>query len=127
MDKIVKKVVQNSRIIESRELARTVRSALASHLSRHYAGVKDLGAKGGPFWVLLGSEMPAILIEAGHLSNPEEIKRLQSAVYRQNIARGIFQGIKAYIRSLGGDKPMKRRTFLRAPSGAARLSAPSPA
>ncbi len=101
MDKIVKKVVQNSRIIESRELARTVQSALASHLSRHYAGVKDLGAKGGPFWVLLGSEMPAILIEAGHLSNPEEIKRLQSAVYRQNIARGIFEGIKAYIRSLG--------------------------
>jgi len=101
MDKIVKKVVQNSRIIESRELARTVQSALASHLSRHYAGVKDLGAKGGPFWVLLGSEMPAVLIEAGHLSNPEEIKRLQSAVYRQNIARGIFEGIKAYIRSLG--------------------------
>ena len=63
--------------------------------------MKDLGAKGGPFWVLLGSEMPAILVEVAHLSNPDEAKRLQSPAFRQNVARGIFEGIKAYIRSLG--------------------------
>ncbi|MCX6566102.1 MAG: N-acetylmuramoyl-L-alanine amidase [Candidatus Aminicenantes bacterium] len=101
MDKIIRKIAQNSRIIESRELAQKIQSNLATYLSRRYSDVINLGAKGGPFWVLLGSEMPAILIEVAHLSNPDEAKRLQSAVFRQNAARGIFEGIKAYIRSLG--------------------------
>lgn len=101
MDKIVKKIAQNSRIIESRELAQKIQSNLTTYLSERYTDVKDLGAKGGPLWVLLGSDMPAILIEVAHLSNPDEAKRLQSALFRQNVARGIFEGIKAYIRSLG--------------------------
>jgi len=101
MDKIVRKIAQNSRIIESRELAGKIQASLAAYLSARYPEVKDLGAKGGPFWVLLGSEMPAILVEVAHLSNPDEAKRLQSPIFRQNTARGIFEGIKAYIRSLG--------------------------
>ncbi|MHB8055636.1 MAG: N-acetylmuramoyl-L-alanine amidase [Candidatus Aminicenantales bacterium] len=101
MEKIIKKIAQNSRILESRELARKIQSSLVSSLSKNYSGVKDLGAKGGPFWTLLGSEMPSVLVEVAHLTNPEEAKRLQSPAFRQNIARGIFYGIKEYIRSLG--------------------------
>jgi N-acetylmuramoyl-L-alanine amidase len=101
MEKIIKKIAQNSRIIESRELARKIQASLVASLSKTYAGVKDLGAKGGPFWTLLGSEMPAVLVEVAHLTNPEEAKRLQSPAFRHNVARGIFDGIKSYIRSLG--------------------------
>lgn len=101
MEKIIKKIAQNSRIIESREMAGKIQAGLVAHLSKTYAGVKNLGAKGGPFWTLLGSEMPAVLVEVAHLTNPEEAKRLQSPAFRQNIARGIFEGIKSYIRSLG--------------------------
>jgi N-acetylmuramoyl-L-alanine amidase len=101
MEDIIKKIVQNSRIIESRELAQKIQGNLVSYLSKRYSNVKDLGAKGGPFWVLLGSEMPAVLIEVAHLSNPEEAERLKNEAFRQNIARGIFEGIKAYIQSLG--------------------------
>jgi len=101
MEKIIRKIAQNSRIIESRELARKIQAGLVASLSKSYTGVKDLGAKGGPFWTLLGSEMPSVLVEVAHLTNPEEAKRLQSPAFRHNIARGIFDGIKAYIRSLG--------------------------
>jgi len=101
MDKIVRKIAQNSRIIESRELAKKIQSTLVSSLSKKYSNVKDLGAKGGPFWTLLGSEMPSVLVEVAHLTNPEEARRLQSPIFRQNIARGIFDGIREYIRSLG--------------------------
>lgn len=101
MEKIIKKIAQNSRIIESRELARKIQASLVASLSKAYTGVKDLGSKGGPFWTLLGSEMPAVLVEVAHLTNPEEAKRLQSPAFRHNIARGIFDGIKSYIRSLG--------------------------
>jgi len=101
MDKIIKKIAQNSRIIESRALAEKIQANLVQYLARRYANVKDLGAKGGPFWTLLGSEMPSILVEVAHLSNPDESKRLQDPAFRQNAARGIFEGIAAYIRSLG--------------------------
>jgi len=101
MEKIIKKIVQNSRIIESRELAQKIQANLVSYLAKRYPNVKDLGAKGGPFWTLLGSEMPSILVEVAHLSNPDEAKRLQNEAFRQSVARGIFEGIKAYIQSLG--------------------------
>jgi N-acetylmuramoyl-L-alanine amidase len=101
MDKIIRKIAQNSRIIESRVLAEKIQANLVQYLARRYANVKDLGAKGGPFWTLLGSEMPSILVEVAHLSNPDESKRLQDPAFRQNAARGIFEGLAAYIRSLG--------------------------
>ena len=57
--------------------------------------------KGGPFWVLIGADMPAILIETSFLSNPYENERLRSERYRELIAKGICDGIINYINSLG--------------------------
>lgn len=101
MDKIIKKIVQNSKIIESTELAQKVQENLLKCLSRNYTEIKDLGTKGGPFWVLIGSEMPSVLVEVSHLSNAQEAQRLKSGAYRQQIAQGIYEGIMAYIQSLG--------------------------
>jgi len=101
MDKIIKKIVQNSKIIESKELAQKIQENLVKCLSRNYTEIKDLGTKGGPFWVLIGSEMPSILVEVSHLSNAQEAQRLKSGAYRQQIAQGIYEGIMAYIQSLG--------------------------
>jgi len=101
MDKIIKKIVQNSKIIESKELAQKIQENLVKCLSRNYTEIKDLGTKGGPFWVLIGSEMPSVLVEVSHLSNAQEAQRLKSGAYRQQIAQGIFEGIMAYIQSLG--------------------------
>jgi len=101
MDKIIKRIVQNSKIIESKELAQKVQENLVKCLSRNYTEIKDLGTKGGPFWVLIGSEMPSVLVEVSHLSNAQEAQRLKSGAYRQQIAQGIYEGIIAYIQSLG--------------------------
>jgi N-acetylmuramoyl-L-alanine amidase len=70
-------------------------------LSTQYQGVKDLGVKSGPFWVLIGGDMPSVLIEISHLSNSQEEGRLRTAGYRRDIALGIYQGIMDYIDSLG--------------------------
>ncbi len=101
MDKIIKRIVQNSKIIESKELAHKIQENLVKYLSRNYTEIKDLGTKGGPFWVLIGSEMPSVLVEVSHLSNAQEAQRLKSGAYRQQIAQGIYEGIMAYIQSLG--------------------------
>jgi N-acetylmuramoyl-L-alanine amidase len=50
--------------------------------------------------VLIGAEMPAVLVETGFLTNPVEKKRLQSRKYLESIADGIVSGIEVYIKSL---------------------------
>jgi len=62
--------------------------------------VNNLGVKGGPFWVLIGAEVPSVLVEISFLSNPTEEERLRTSEYRQRIAQGIYRGIIAYKSSL---------------------------
>ncbi|GAF71134.1 unnamed protein product [marine sediment metagenome] len=104
MKDIIEKIAQNSKIVESKELAESIQNGLVKSLSQKYSNVKSLGVKGGPFWVLIGGEMPSVLVEISHLSNPTEEKRLKSPQYRQRVAQGIYEGIKEYVNSLGKGK-----------------------
>jgi N-acetylmuramoyl-L-alanine amidase len=101
MKDILLKIMQNNKIPESRDLAEKIQRSLILHLSRFYGDVQNLGAKGGPFWVLIGGEMPSILVEISHLSNAREAARLKDETFRQRVAQGIYQGVMAYIQSLG--------------------------
>jgi len=102
MKEIIQKIVRNSKIVESKELAEKIQKNLVGSLSKNHKSVKDLGVKGGPFWVLIGvEEAPSVLVEISHLSNLMEEARLKSPQYRQQIAQGIYQGILEYVRSLG--------------------------
>jgi N-acetylmuramoyl-L-alanine amidase len=107
MKDILTKIVQNSKIVESRDLADRVQRSLMAALTGAHADVKNLGAKGGPFWVLIGSDMPSILVEVSHLSNSKEAARLKDETYRQRIAQGIFDGLADYMRALGKPPAMK--------------------
>jgi len=62
--------------------------------------VKSLGVKQAPFYVLIGAEMPAILVETGFITNPTERKRLLSQKYLESLANGIVGGIDSYIKSI---------------------------
>jgi N-acetylmuramoyl-L-alanine amidase len=95
------KIVQNSKILESRDLADKIQRNLVQSLSRHYSAVGNLGVRGGPFWVLIGGEMPSVLVEISHLSNAAEEDRLRSPAYRKQVAQGIYDGILEYMRALG--------------------------
>jgi N-acetylmuramoyl-L-alanine amidase len=50
--------------------------------------------------VLVGAEMPAILVEMGFLSNKKEEEKLTTGEYRQSLAQAIFEGLESYMRSL---------------------------
>lgn len=101
MQDTLKKIVQNSKILESRDLAYKIHGNLVKWLSQHYTEVESLGVRGGPFWVLIGGEMPSVLVEISHLSNAQEEERLKSPSYRKQVALGIYEGILEYMRSLG--------------------------
>jgi N-acetylmuramoyl-L-alanine amidase len=100
MKTILEKIVQNSKVQESLELAKDIQKNLVRSLRQDLPGIKDLGVKGGPFWVLIGGEMPSVLVEISHLSNPKEEAKLKTAKYRQLAAQGIFDGIMEYVHSL---------------------------
>jgi N-acetylmuramoyl-L-alanine amidase len=101
MKTILQKIVQNSKIQESHDLAEAIQRNLVKALAKDLPGIPNLGVKGGPFWVLIGGEMPSVLVEISHLSNAKEEAKLKTQKYRELAAQGIFDGIMEYIRSLG--------------------------
>lgn len=62
------------------------------------AGLKtpDRGLKRARFAVLKFVSCPAVLIEAGFLSNDAEARRIGSAAYRDDLAAAIAAGVRAY-------------------------------
>jgi N-acetylmuramoyl-L-alanine amidase len=79
----------------SRRLADLVQSELVDGAPWRYR-VKDLGVKKGPFYVLFLSDTPAILVEAGFVTNKKEAKRLRSDAYLEALADRIAKGVARY-------------------------------
>jgi N-acetylmuramoyl-L-alanine amidase len=44
------------------------------------------------------ADVPAVLVEAGFLSNPTEARRLHMSAYQQRVARGLARGVAAFVR-----------------------------
>jgi N-acetylmuramoyl-L-alanine amidase len=90
-------VLLTSKIRESRRLARAVQRALVSGIAKAYGSARDLGVKRGPFYVLTGAVMPAVLVEASFITNPVESKRLRETAYLRATARAMAQGVEHFV------------------------------
>ncbi len=53
----------------------------------------DRGVKRAMFYVLVGAQMPAVLVEASFITQPDEAKALTVPAYRDVLAEGIARGI----------------------------------
>jgi len=91
-------LLNREKIIESNKLAIDLQKQILSSLRSRYKGVVDGGVREGPFWVLVGAQMPAVLIEIGYITHPTESKRLFNPCYQKLLAEGIANGIESYIR-----------------------------
>ena len=85
------------RITASHKLAIDVQAGLLQSARSKYKDVSDSGVREGPFWVLVGAQMPSILVELGYVSHPVESKRLYDKNYQQSLANGIANGIDSYF------------------------------
>ncbi|MFO8082880.1 MAG: N-acetylmuramoyl-L-alanine amidase [Desulfobacterales bacterium] len=95
---ILNDLMQNAKINESARLAAFVQSSMSQHLNKNYNMIKDKGVKQAPFYVLLGAQMPAVLVETSFISHPRECKRLMDPKYQDHICRSILDGIRQYIK-----------------------------
>jgi len=73
---------------------------LADLVQAKVAGIhpgENRGVQQGPFLVLAAARRPAILVEAGFATNPDDGAFLASAQGQHQIAKAIAEGIVAYL------------------------------
>ena len=107
LQKILKDLMLNTKIDESSRLAHHVQLHLHDTLNGKFGPIKNLGVKQAPFYVLIGAQMPSILVEASFISNSQDRERLMQEDYQDQIVEGIFKGVERYIKEtkLGGNQP----------------------
>ncbi len=75
-------------------------SRLAAEVQRRLARLPgpSRGVKQAPFVVLMGVNMPAVLVETGFVTNPREGKRLLRSSHQRAIARSVAEALDGYER-----------------------------
>lgn len=96
LNDLLQKVMNNSKIEESRELARHVQTHMATGLLQSTKDSRNRGVKTAPFYVLLGARVPSVLVEVAYLSNRHDEQLLRDGGYRMKVAHSIAEGIKSY-------------------------------
>ncbi len=89
--------LNREKIIASNKLAIDLQKGMLDSLKASYSGINDSGVREGPFWVLVGAQMPAALAEVGYMSNKNECQRLQNHHYQTLVAKGLADGIDRFF------------------------------
>lgn len=96
LDTLLKGLIRESKSEDSKRLARHVQQSLVQA-----TGAIDRGVKHARFVVLIGTKVPAILIETGFVSNPTEGRKLATTAYQNKIATAIAQGVDRFLGKTG--------------------------
>ena len=107
---IIARIGDTLKTEESAQLAASMHRSLYRNLKRRSGDLMDAGAKTGPFVVLLGVDVPSVLVEVSCISNKAEETRLSTPRYRDSVAGFLETGIVEYLKrrtirtEIDGDK-----------------------
>jgi N-acetylmuramoyl-L-alanine amidase len=82
------RLAQARHIQSSAALARTVEASLRGRVAMSPRALQQ-----APFRVLVGANMPAVLVEMGFMTNPAQEKQLSSDDYQNALAQSLFDAI----------------------------------
>jgi N-acetylmuramoyl-L-alanine amidase len=94
---VVERLGQTMKLQESKEFAASIQANLFLNSRKHAGDIKNYGVKKAPFVVLLGLDVPSVLVEVSCLSNPEEERELNSETHREHIAAYLAAGVLNYL------------------------------
>ncbi len=94
---ILASMISTTKINKSSRLASSIQSHLYQSMRKKYSGIKNLGVKEGPFFVLHDTNMASILVEVGFVTNLREESRLKQSSYLDRLASSIAKGISKFI------------------------------
>ncbi len=92
---------------------RSASLALASALKKHLAqlpGAPACNIHAAPLPLLEGADMPAVLIEIGHITHPNTEAKLAASQYQDRLSAQIHQGIQDFLSNRDQPQPDSRIT-----------------
>jgi len=92
-------ILNRAKITAANKMAIDIQKNMLYSLRKQYGkkNIRDGGVREGPFWVLVGAQMPSVLVEVGYISHPTEGYRISTRRYQKLIAKGIAKGIESYF------------------------------
>ncbi|MFW6080251.1 MAG: N-acetylmuramoyl-L-alanine amidase family protein [Gemmatimonadota bacterium] len=94
LDHILNSLRNSYYVRASRDLAASIQAALDPVHPSPNRGVKQ-----GPFYVLVGSFMPAVLVEVAYLTNPRDAALLRDAGFQTRIAGALADAVDEFFDS----------------------------
>jgi N-acetylmuramoyl-L-alanine amidase len=91
---ILNSMLEEEISVESVVLAREILQGLDAQVGKVSP---NRGLKEEAWAVVRNSRMPAVLVEVGYVTNPEEAAHLADPAYLQDIAEGLYNGIVAFV------------------------------
>jgi N-acetylmuramoyl-L-alanine amidase len=88
---IVQTLAQSAYMRNSEELAELIQAQFTDGVGRKNRGVKQAG-----FYVLWSASMPAVLVELGFVTNPQEAAFLRGEAGQDELASAIFRAVRAF-------------------------------
>ncbi len=89
-------LLNREKIVESHKLGLDVSNKILKSVRSKF-NIVNGGVKPANFWVLVGAQMPAILVETGYITHPKEGENLMNNYYKELLAKGIADGIERYL------------------------------
>lgn len=97
-------MMQHKNMDQSIALAEAVQNQLV-----HTAGRKNNGVRQAPFWVLVRTSMPSILVELDFICNPAMETFMASETGSTWLARAIYNGVERYRASATHSSPARKK------------------
>ena len=94
---ILASMISTTKINQSSRLAGNIQNQLYQSMRKKYSGVKNLGVKEGPFFVLHDTNMASVLVEVGFVTNSREESRLKQSSYLDRLASSIAKGVSKFV------------------------------
>jgi N-acetylmuramoyl-L-alanine amidase len=91
VDLILWEMAQAQHLNESARLARIIEGEMRQRMPMSPRAIQQ-----APFRVLVGANMPAVLVETGFITNPVEEKRLSTPEYQSQVVNALLVAVVRY-------------------------------
>ncbi len=99
LNKIILSLIQTTKIQYSKVLASYIYRYMLMFGKRIYRSYEGRGVKQAPFYVLVGTRCPSVLVETAFINNLPDATYLRSKDFRKAIAKGIAIGIERFLKN----------------------------
>jgi len=90
-------IIQREKRPEALKLGSLIQNHIVLKLRQSGFNTPDLGVKRAPFFVLVGTHMPSVLVEVGFIDHSDEGRKIGTDGYRAAVASALASAIKEFL------------------------------